>query len=77
MVVLFYVCMLSNVWGFYRCVMVLYMLVYYQVNVGVWLPFSRNRLGYFSSTDVTGVIACNSEKECILSEFNYSVLFVF
>ena len=42
--------------------------------VGVCMPVSRNRLLPFSSTFVTCVIVCKSEKECILSEFNYSVL---
>jgi len=38
------------------------------------VPFSRNILRSFSPTVVTRVIVLKSEKECILSEFNCSVL---
>ena len=38
------------------------------------MPFYRHRLRSFPSMVLTSVIVCKSEKECILSEFNCSVL---
>ena len=51
-----YVCKCQLFISLFWRVMVLYMRVYYQVNVGLWLPFSRNRLRSLSSTVVISVI---------------------